>query len=135
VEHSSKTKSSRLSFLYVVIPILAMVSVLPPILELPPLSWPSNLNVFQVGIAAPFWLGVVSAPGYVYAWWGHHNAGSLTPGYQAWVGTSLTAAFVASVAGSLVSIPAIVPLPFALGSTGCTFLLLSRFYRSRRDPV
>jgi hypothetical protein len=126
---------TRLSFLYVLIPILAMVAVLPPILELPPVRWPHNLNVLQVVVAAPFWLGVVSAPGYLYAWWGHHDAARLAPRLQAWVGGSLVAAVVASVTGSLVSIPAIVPLPFALGSSACSYLLLRRFYRSRRYAV
>jgi len=126
---------ARLSWLYILVPVLAMASVLPPILELPPVRWPRNVNVPQLLIVAPFWLGVAATPGYLYAWSGHHNAARLTTRGQLWVGGSLIASLFAGIAGSLVSIPAVIPVPFALGSSVCSFLLLRRFYRSRRDAV
>jgi len=85
----------QLSIWYLVFPFLALVTVLPVVLNLPPVTWPENLNTFQFIIAAPFWLGMVAAPGYVYTWCGHHSRAVLPTRQRLWVCSSLVAALIA----------------------------------------
>lgn len=71
--------STRLSWVYVVFPAGALIVVWPVVRDLPPLGWPPNLNWVQVAAAAPWWLGLAAAPGYLYAWSWHYSANSLPP--------------------------------------------------------
>ena len=116
----------RLSVLYVVLPAGALIIVWPMIRELPPISWPDNLNTLQFVAAAPFWIGIAAAPGYLYAWSGHRSRSSLQPIRRYWVALSLAAALLASVTGAVVSALAVVPVPFTIGSAVCSLLLIRR---------
>jgi hypothetical protein len=117
----------RQSIVLVLVPALAMLVVLPQILELPPLMFSENFNILQVLIALPFYLGLLAAPGYLYVWSGCKPH----PGSRAWLLASLWAALIASTAGTIVSLPAIVPVPFAAGSVICSLVILTRFLRAQ----
>jgi len=117
----------RLSIWFVIFPLIALATVLPMILYLPPLFWPDNVNTLQFIAAAPFWIGVAAGPGYLYAWNGHYRATLLPPLYRGWVRFSLFAALIASITGTVVRALAILPVPFAVGSAVCSLLLLRRF--------
>jgi hypothetical protein len=116
----------------VILPALAMLTVLPPVLDSPPLKIPSNFNAFQVLIVLPFYLGLLAAPGYLHAWSGIPDPHGLSPGRRVWLLSSLVAATVASVSGAAISIPILVPVPFAVASGVCAILLLVRLLRAFR---
>lgn len=109
---------------YVLSPALAMLLVLPLILELPPMMFTENFNSVQVLIALPFWIGAAAAPGYLHAWSGAYDPIGSSRTARAWVIASLAAAFVASL-GGLTSIFAIVPFPFAVASLVASLLMLA----------
>lgn len=111
---------------YVLSPALAMLLVLPLILELPPVMFTKNFNAVQVLIALPFWIGAAAAPGYLYAWSGAYEPIGASRMTRAWVGASLAAAVLASL-GGLISIFAVIPFPFAVASLVASFLMLRRF--------
>jgi hypothetical protein len=119
----------RLSFWYIVFPLSALIVVWPMVRALPPISWHDNLNTLQSVAALPFWLGVVAAPGYLYAWNGHHAAPLLSP-TRMWVALSLGTSLVASLLGTIMSALAVVPIPFTVGSAICCLLLIRQFRRS-----
>jgi hypothetical protein len=54
--------------LYIIFPAGALIAVWPMIRELPPITWPENLNSWQLAAAAAFWIGLGAAPGYLYVW-------------------------------------------------------------------
>jgi len=118
---------------YVLCPALAMLLVLPLILELPPLMFTENFNAFQVLIALPFWIGAAAAPGYLYAWSGAYEPSGASRTTRAWVAASLAAALLASL-GGLITILAVIPFPFVIASVLASFLMLRRFARGSRAP-
>lgn len=111
---------------YVLSPALAMLLVLPLILELPPLMFTENFNLVQVLIALPFWIGAAAAPGYLYAWSGAYEPVCASRMARAWVGASLATAVLASL-GGLISILLIIPFPFVVASLVASLLMLRRF--------
>ncbi len=124
-------KHNRLSIWYLVFPVLSVFLIWPMIAELPPLNIPSNLNWFQVLIASPFYLGILAAPGYIYAWSGNYDTRDMTQRKGTWVKWSLWSALVASI-GGLTTIMAVVPFPAVLGSGIFSILLLRRFYKTNK---
>ena len=118
---------------YVLCPVLAMLLLLPPILELPPLMFIENFNLFQVVIALPFWIGAAAAPGYLYAWSGAYEPSAAAGTTRAWVGVSLAAALLASF-GGLITILVLIPVPFVLGSIIASVLMLRRFVFASGGP-
>lgn len=94
-----------------------------------------NFNALHALIAAPFWLSAASAPGYLYVWSGRVESAALTAPLRSWLMASLCGVLVASIAGIIIGLPLIVPVPFAAGSTFCSCLLLVRFYRFVNRPA
>ena len=97
----------------------------PWILEFPPLMIPNNLNGFQIYVGASYWIGVFSAPGFLYFLFNEDitGYGDLV---KKWVAISLYSAFYASI-GGLVSILFVVPAPYAIGTIVCTYLVLKNY--------
>jgi hypothetical protein len=124
----------RLSIWYVVFPAVTMLLVWPHVRELPPLLITKNFNLYEVLIALPFWVGLVAAPGYLYAWSGQYVANAARRSVRLWVGASLLAALVASL-GGFVSVLAVMPMPFDVGSIVCSALMVWRFVVSRSDAA
>jgi hypothetical protein len=118
---------------YVLCPALAMLLVLAPILELPPLMFTENFNAFQVLVALPFWIGVAAAPGYLYAWSGAYEPSVASSMTRAWVVGSLAAALLASL-GGLITILVVIPFPFVVASVLASFLMMRRFGWGLREP-
>ena len=119
---------------YLLCPAATLALVVPMIMGLPPLAIPSNFNWFQVAIATPFWLGILAAPGYIYAWAGHYDRTALSSIRQRWVGSSLILALVATI-GGLISALTVIAIPTELGSIICASLMLRRFFRPRQGQV
>lgn len=111
-----------------------MLLVWPHVCELPPLLTTKNFNLFQVLIALPFWVGLAAAPGYLYAWSGEYVPNAARRSVRLWVGASLLAALVASL-GGFISVLAVMPLPFDVGSIICSALMVRRFVVSRSDAA
>ena len=90
-----KHVSSRLSVAYLVTPVIAVAVAIPAIMNLRVGHvpwWISNL---------PFWLGLLSAPGYVYVWtelWRGRRNGRARVW---WTCASLAGALLASVWGTI----------------------------------
>jgi hypothetical protein len=120
-------KEKRLSILYILFPLATMIIVLPPISESPPFYYPDHLG--QIAIVIPFYLGLLSAPGYIYAWSGHYKKSALSPNKRRWVILSLVGGVIASL-GGLISILTIIAIPSAIGSIICSVLLLVKYLRS-----
>ena len=120
----------RASIWFLILPFLSMLSVWPMIAELPPLRIPSNFNWFQVAIACPWYLGVLAAPGYIYAWSGAYSPAIAPPSHWVWVELSLVAAILAS-AGGFITVLAVIPFPAVLGSFIGSVILFRRFHRAR----
>ena len=91
---ATRVHIQRPSVAYLLAPALAMVVVVPVLIEFKPGRvpwWFSNI---------PIWLGFLAAPGYVYAWgapWGHHHVTRIVAG---WVRVSLVVALVAAAWGT-----------------------------------
>ena len=121
-----KYRDKRLSYWYLVWPTLTAILISPAILEMVPMvsvQHVQNFNIYQVILVAPFYLGLISAPGYIFAW------ACDTP-YQSewgrrWVHWSLIAAMVSSFFGFIFTILTVIVAPFALLSLIFSIKLLS----------
>lgn len=97
-----------------VFPMIALSTVWPMVKEMPPIMIPLNFNATQVLLVIPFYLALISGPGYLYALFSRREA--ITPRWMfGWKKWSLNMAIVASV-GGLTSVMAVIPFPFVLGS-------------------
>lgn len=114
---------------YLVPPVLTLVLIWPVVVDLPPLRWPDNLNLFQIVLVLPFYLGLAAAPGWLYVWSGHYDRRRLIRGKRIWAESSLWLALVSSL-GGLTTIFAIVPFPAVVASAIACALLLRAFYRA-----
>ena len=120
----------RLSIWYLVPLILTFILILPPILSLPPF-WPKD-SINQPGIFAwlivlPFYLGLVSAPGYLYAWSGFHSGRKVKGWKKSWIELSLALGILCSFIGGLLSIMTVIVAPFAFWSFVMVVKLFWRF--------
>ena len=124
-------RPSHLSYWYLILPTVTSVLILPPVLQLPPFlpAGLENPNAFQFLMAFPFYVGLVSAPGYIYAWLGHYDPQTLGRKTRLWVHASLVGAAVASLVGGLLSIFTVIVAPFALGSLVASIKLVIQFQR------
>jgi len=124
-------KATIFKFFCVLCPSVTLWMLLPFIKELPPLAIPNNLNWFQIYLAGSYYLGILAAPGFLYALFTKQVK---IPGewLRRWVRLSVYAAFFAST-GGLTSVLAILPAPFAIGSVVCSFLVLKRFRAQNRS--
>jgi len=82
--------------------------------------WQKGFDPVSAFVVAPFWLGIVAAPGYM-------KAALTSEEFQpVWVRLSVVVALVASLGGAAAAIPLVLPVPFALASAVSGFLLLRR---------
>jgi len=101
----------------------------PVIMDFPPIVIPNNFNWFQIYLAGSYYLGILAAPGFLYVLFTKQDE---IRGKQLklWLRLSVYVAFFASI-GGLVSIFAVLPAPFAVGSVVFSFLVLKRFEANR----
>lgn len=120
-----KIKATVFKFFCVLCPSVTLWMLLPVILDYPPFVMPNNLNWFQIYLVGSYYVGILAAPGFLYALF---NKRVDIPGkrLKRWVRVSVYAAFFASI-GGLTSVLAILPAPFAIGSVVCAFIVLKRF--------
>ncbi len=121
---------SRLSYWYLIPPVLTFLLVIPVISDFPPFKRVDSPNIFQLMIVLPFYLGLMAAPGYAYAWAEYFNRAGMPEKQQRWVRISLATAVVSSLWGAIISIPAVIPAPFAFWSFVMAMILWRRFKRS-----
>jgi hypothetical protein len=118
-----KSTGGRLSVAYLVAPLLAVLCAAPAIIE------------FRVGVVSwwmsnlPFWIGLASAPGYVYAWSERWRRPELDRLRVFWVHASLAGAFLASFWGSILLVLTILFWVFPAISAALTLHLWLRFAR------
>ena len=126
--------SKHLSYGYLIAPLITLLLVLPPISELPPFlpEATHNPNLFQVLLVVPFYLGLMAAPGYIYAWLKKGNIGPKRSWQYRWAQISLFGAIIASMIGAVWSIPTVIIVPFALWSLVVAIKLLQLFRRQER---
>jgi len=115
--------------LAVAFPVCALLSVTQVILDMPPFVIAQNVNFFQWILVLPYYLGVVAAPGYLFAVLVDPEGSSMTKARQFWVRASLCAAIIASI-GGLSTALAILPLPFVLGCIGFSVVVRRDFNSS-----
>jgi hypothetical protein len=112
-------RPERLSVAYLLAPALGMLLTLPiPLL---------TEKVFAM-LAIPVYVGLLSAPGYIYAWSDPWKRGTLSHGMELWARWSLRTSLAASVAGAaLAGVGLLVHVvAFALVSAVLSFTLLRR---------
>jgi len=119
----------RLSVWYLFPPLLTAFLIWPIIADFPPMKIPSNFNWLQILIVSPFYVGILAAPGYIYAWLGHYDTSGMRQRKRTWIKWSLWSALFASI-GGLTTVMAIVPLPSVMGSIASSILLLEKYYKS-----
>jgi len=124
-EEFGKFKAAILKLLCVLCPSVTLWMLFPVIKDYPPFVISNNLNWFQIYLAGSYYLGILAAPGFLYVLFTKQDE---IRGKQLrlWARLSVYVAFFASI-GGLVSILAVLPAPFAVGSVVCTFLILKRF--------
>lgn len=120
-------KLSRLPIWYILAPLATIILILPPILDLPPLRHSDNLNVVQIIIVIPFYLGLLAAPGYLYAWSGHHDRKRLNGAIRFWIDISLGGAVLAAF-GGLISVFTVIVFPFDIASLAAAVFLICRYW-------
>lgn len=119
----SKGIGGRLSVAYLVAPMLAVFCAAPAITE------------FRIGVVSwwmsnlPFWIGLASAPGYVYAWSERWRCTELNRRKVCWVHASLAGAFLASFWGSILLVLTILFWVFPAISAALALHLWLRFAR------
>ena len=85
---------------YVVPPALAMILALPVALIVAPWNLPYvKLTWFHVVILAPFYVGLLAAPGYLYVLFNRPKRAELVPRIRWWVRLSLWLAVLCSAGG------------------------------------
>lgn len=101
-------------------PAATMLLVSLPAVSLTQGMWEKGFDPVSAFVIAPFWIGLVAAPGYVKA------AVTAEEFQPAWVRLSVVFALVASLGGAAAAIPLVFPVPFALASAISASLLLRR---------
>ena len=132
IKNTEKIKKFSFKLFCVLCPSITLLLLWPVIKEFPPLLITENLNLIQIYLGASYWVGVFSAPGFLYAIFDNDLSGS-GEWLKRWVGVSLHAAFYASI-GGLASIWIVFPGPFAIGTVVCTYLVLEK-YKAQKLPV
>lgn len=123
-------RAERLSLWYIFPPFLALLFDLPLIMGLPPFGSNDSINVqtFYIYLATlPFYLGVACLPGYIYAWSGHHSGKKIKGLKKFWITLSILLGLVSSLAGGIIHIITMFPIPFAFWSAFMAAKLLWRF--------
>jgi hypothetical protein len=129
---TTRKEGTRLSalfkFLATAFPVAAMLSVLPAILEFPPLKIPQNMNTFQVVVVIPFYLGLLAMPGYLCALWGAPGNGK----FPRWIRGSVYLGLVSAVLGTFLGALVVAPGVLALATVITTILLIKKL---RKDAL
>jgi hypothetical protein len=120
----------RQPIVMIALPLIAVVSVLPPVLSMTPLAFSPNFNASQLVLVLPFYIGLIATPGYLYSWSG--AASDSGRAIRLWVYLSLLASAAASIAGAVLTIPILLPVPIAAATAVCALVLLVRFRRATR---
>ncbi len=92
---------------------------------LPPLAIPPNLEILHWVISLPFWLGIISSPGYIYVVFFTHKKKKPIPTIvRRWIIFSLWLGCIASMWGAIISclIPPVALLSF-LSALLCIYIL------------
>ncbi|MEE8260030.1 MAG: hypothetical protein V3R14_03405 [Nitrospinaceae bacterium] len=131
-KNMEKIKKLAFNLACILCPSITLLLIWPIARELPPMMITQNLNVIHIYLGASYWVGVFSAPGFLYFLFREDISGS-GKCLKRWVGVSLHAAFYASFAG-LTSIWFIFPGPFAVGTLLCTGFVLQK-YKAQKVPV
>jgi hypothetical protein len=119
---------------FILIPALAELLAAPMsvamVLESP------HLTLFQMMVSAPFYLGLLCSPGYLYLVVSDSRAHELGSAKRWWVRSSLYLAIVAGLAGVAGSFLMILFLPPSAGAIALCLWLLWRFegWSQRRRP-
>lgn len=117
----------RLSIWYLLAPLATLFLIWPMASEFPPIRITENFNFWQVLIVMPVYLGIASAPGYVYAWSGHYDRKRLTGALRFWIDMSLAGAVLASI-GGLTTILTVIVFPFDCASLAGALLISCRYW-------
>lgn len=104
--------------LFLVPPILVYILVLPPVMGLTSTAFSSKQLVSNLLVVAPFWIGLLSVPGYIYAVFVKIPFVNVSIVMRWWVIASLTIGALASVGGAIIGL--IMPL--------ITFLSIISFF-------
>lgn len=94
------------SFLFYIVPPLASITIASPIGIIP---WDilfrsdanDDLNLIMLIISLPFNLGILAAPGYIYAWYKRPRATNVSKWPRYWIRFSLVIALICSIGGLL----------------------------------
>lgn len=120
---------ARASFL--VPPALALVIASPMALSA---FGPGGTTAVHALVASPFYIGLLCAPGYVYAVFAQPSAQRLSPPRRWWVRLSLVGATLCAVAGVAGGLMMILFTPPSLVALIATLYLLWDFERGRDAP-
>ena len=108
---------------------------LPPVLAIL-LAWPVAMipwwnspgpTGWQIAVAAPVYLGLLCAPGYIYLAWTDRTATQESSVRRQWLRASLIIAFICSLAGMMAGLLMVLFLPPSLMSAANAAYLLWRF--------
>lgn len=121
------TQLRRQTIWSLIFPAASLLIALTFVAGLFPLSMSSDFSVWQIVMVFPFYLGVIAAPGYVYAWSGRYHPESAKQNIRQWVKSSLIAAVVASAWGLVVGAISVVLFPTTLGALIFSSMLLYRY--------
>jgi hypothetical protein len=116
----------RHSILFLLFPAATLVITWPAVSDLPPIRLEGAGNMLDFVWAAPYWLGVLCAPGYIYAWSGRYSD-KQHPVVRLWVQGSLVGAVLASTVGLAFSALSLVAIPTGLASVVCAALQLRKY--------
>ena len=86
----------------------------------------SNFNLFQAYHEGFYLIGLLSAPGYLYALLVKKGFATKTI-ISRWILISLYSAFMASLSSLPISIWMIAPVPFSIGAIPCTYVVLKKY--------
>lgn len=114
----------------IICPTLALASVWPMVKELPPIMITANLNIFQVFLVIPWYLGIMCAPGYVYVVFADKNINQLISPYNSLIKMNLVLAVISSI-GGLMAILAIQPAPYVLSSLFCSIYVMKKYMKNK----
>lgn len=116
--------------LFIVLPAIPILYVAPAALSLTPGLMQKGLELPPLLIVAPFWAGLILAPGYLRALTLLEEAPRPVP---MWSVASVALAFVTSLGGAFAGLPILLPTPFALASAFCCVVLLLKHRQSERS--
>ena len=119
--------------LYLIAPALAVASVWPMIMEMPPLKVHENSNIFQFLMVIPWYLGILCSPLYTYVVLFNITKDQLNGIKLKLVDYSLKGAIISSILG-LEAVLAIIPIPFVVLSIIVSILVFIEYQQKKKEP-